>query len=86
MALTEFKIYYKVTVITTMCHLQKNRQIDQWDITQSPEIRPVSIQSVYFDKGAKIGSSTNGGGTNGQSSCKKMNLDAGLNITHKISS
>ena len=88
----DLKLYYRAIVIKTACYCYSDRQVDQWNRIEDPEMNPHTYSHLIFDKGAKTIQWKKDNifnkwyWHNWQLSCRRMRIDPFLSPCTKVKS
>ena len=88
----ELKQYYRAIVIKTAWYWYRDRQIDQWNRIEDPEMNPHTYGHLIFDKGAKTiqwkkdSIFSKWCWFNWRSTCRRMQIDPCLSPCTKLKS
>ena len=53
LVLSDFRLYYKTTIIKALWYWPKNRNLDQWNRIEGPKISLFTYSKVIYDRGRK---------------------------------
>ena len=88
----DLKLYYRAIVIKTAWYWYRDRQVDQWNRIEDPEMNPHTYGHLIFDKGAKTiqwkkdSIFNNWCWHNWLLSCRRMQIDPYLSPCTKVKS
>ena len=88
----DLKLYYRAIVRKTAWYWYRERQVDQWNRIEEPEMNPHTYGHLFFDKGAKNIQWKKDSifnkwyWFNWQSTCRRMQIDLFLSPCTKLKS
>jgi hypothetical protein len=53
LTISDLKLYYRAIVIKIVWYWYSDRQVNQWNRIEDPEMNPLTCNQLIFDKGAK---------------------------------
>ena len=86
----DLKLYYRLIVIKMAWYWYSDRQVDQWNRIEDPEMSPHTYGHLIFDKGAKTiqwkkdSIFKTGASSTGSSACRRMQIDPFLSPCTKF--